>query len=519
VSSHPVDDRRTPPRRGPAQQLASGEPPRWRVGIAGIAIEASTFSPHRSDLAAFTCVRGKELLARYPWIDASSPVGCANGARTWCQGVEWVPLLHARALPGGPVLPETYRALADEILARCLSDGPFDAMLLDIHGAMSVVGMRDAEADLAAGVRSSIGPDPLLGATMDLHGNMSLDLARLCDLVTCYRMAPHEDAAETKERAARNLVRRLRHGGRPLKAWAQIPVLLPGERTSTRLEPARGIYGRIPDIEARPGILDAALFVGYAWGDEPRSRAAVVVTGDDAPAVTAAASELATAYWDARHDFSFVAPTADFATCLAEALASDRRPFVISDSGDNPTAGGAGDVTYGLAQLLASEEILSGKVTACDAAIYDPEATRIAEAGGLGSTVSLVLGGHLDTVSPPVAMRGEVTGIARSEDGTAQVVAIRTGGLTVLVTAQRKQFDLVSSWIAAGVDPRDADIVVVKLGYLEPEIYALAADWRLALTPGGVDQDLVRLGHQHLERPVYPFDPDMANPHLAAELL
>lgn len=519
MSTHPEDDHSAPAHRGPARARTPDEPPRWRVGIAGIAIEASTFSPHRSDLSAFTCLRGLDLLARYPWVDASSPGGGANGARTWCQGVEWVPLLHARALPGGPVPEETYRVLADEILARCRAEAPFDALLLDIHGAMSVVGMRDAEADLAAAVRSAIGPDALISATMDLHGNMSRDLARLCDLVTCYRMAPHEDVAETRERAARNLVRRLRHGGRPVKAWVQVPVLLPGERTSTRLEPARGIYGRIPDIEARPGLLDAALFVGYAWGDEPRSRAAVVVTGDDAPAVTAAAHELATAYWDARRDFSFVAPAADLPTCLAEALASDRRPFVISDSGDNPTAGGAGDVTYGLEQLLASEEIVSGRLTACYAAIYDPEATRAGEAAGLGSTVSLVVGGRLDTVSPPVPMTAEVAGIARDDVGAANVIALRTGGLTVLVTAQRKQFDLVSSWTAAGVDPRRADVVVVKLGYLEPEIYALAADWRLALTPGGVDQDLVRLGHEHLERPVYPFDPDMADPQLAPELL
>ena len=39
---------------------------------------------------------------------------------------------------------------------------------------------------------------------------------------------------------------------------------------------------------------------------------------------------------------------------------------------------------------------------------------------------------------------------------------------------------------------------MVKIGYLEPDLYDMAADWMLMLTPGGVDQDLLRLGHHRL---------------------
>ncbi len=61
--------------------------------------------------------------------------------------------------------------------------------------------------------------------------------------------------------------------------------------------------------------------------------------------------------------------------------------------------------------------------------------------------------------------------------------------------------------------------MIVKIGYLEPELYDMAADWLLALTPGGVDQDLLRLGHHRIDRPMFPFDPDMADPDLSPELL
>ena len=70
-----------------------------------------------------------------------------------------------------------------------------------------------------------------------------------------------------------------------------MPVLLPGEQTSTRIEPAKSLYAAIPEITRRPGVIDAAIWVGYAWADEPRNHAAVVVTGDDQAAVKAARGE------------------------------------------------------------------------------------------------------------------------------------------------------------------------------------------------------------------------------------
>ena len=38
----------------------------------------------------------------------------------------------------------------------------------------------------------------------------------------------------------------------------------------------------------------------------------------------------------------------------------------------------------------------------------------------------------------------------------------------------------------------------------------------MALTPGGVDQDLLRLPYKRIKRPMYPLDPDMDDPDLTA---
>src|SRR5699024_11962216 len=92
------------------------------------------------------------------------------------------------------------------------------------------------------------------------------------------------------------------------------------------------------------------------------------------------ALELATAVWEMRHAFEFVAPTGTFDECLDQAIASSARPFWISDSGDNPGAGGADDTTSALARLAQRPEILAGEVSALMVSLVDP-ATTDAEIG------------------------------------------------------------------------------------------------------------------------------------------
>nr|WP_328808137.1 M81 family metallopeptidase [Nonomuraea antri] len=470
-----------------------------RIAICGIHIESSTFSPHLSGTADFDVTRGQDLLDRYAWR-----------GEPWAADVEWVPLVHARALPGGAVEPAAYDAWRAEIVEG-LAGGRFDGVLLDIHGAMSVVGRQDAEGDLITAIREVIGAEPMVSAAMDLHGNVSPTLFAGCDLLTCYRTAPHVDVWETRERAARNLVEALRRGRRPHKSLVHVPILLPGEMTSTRVEPARGLYARIPDIEARPGVIDAAVWIGFAWADEPRCTGAVVATGTDAAATEQAARELGQAFWDARDDFAFVAPTGTMDECLDTALKDGAaRPYFISDSGDNPGAGGADDVTYALERMLARPEIRDGAVRAVFASLFDPEA--VARVGHLpiGSPVSVRAGGRVDAREPgPLALEGTLEAVADDPDG-GRVVSVRVGGLSVFLTSRRMQYRLLESYRRLGVDVASADVVTVKIGYLEPELFEAAAGWMLALTPGGVDQDLLRLPYRNLKRPIFPLDREAA---------
>ncbi|CZR64526.1 uncharacterized protein PAC_14424 [Phialocephala subalpina] len=474
------------------------------IAIAGLACETSTFSPGRTLAPAFKPKRGVEIIEHYgSFIGPGTTLG---------DKAEWKGALIGHALPGGVVTRDAFEELANEIIARLediVSQGPIQGLWFDIHGAMCVEGLDDCEAVLLRRIRTVIGPETLVSASMDLHGNVSRELCHMTDLITCYRTAPHVDVKETRERACKNLVELLKSGkGRPLKAWVPIPILLPGEQTSTRLEPATHIYAAVPEVEKVEGVIDAAIWVGYAWADEPRNRAVVVATGWDKDAVSAGAEKLAELFWAAHKDFKFVAPTGTYKECLDTALASKARPYFISDSGDNPTAGGCGDVTWGLTHLLARPEFKSTSgPTVIYASVPGPKAVEAAVEAGVGATITVTAGAEIDNLhAGPITMTGRVHSIKHGDKDAVIEVVLQIGSVFAILTKLRKPYHHESDFTELNLKPREADIVIVKIGYLEPELFDMAKDWMLGLTPGGVDQNLKRLGHHRIRRPMWPFD-------------
>jgi microcystin degradation protein MlrC len=428
------------------------------------------------------------------------------------KGAVWLPAMLSSATPGGIVERETYEALVSKTLGLIKANMPYDGFFYHIHGAMSVVGLDDPEGDFLERIRGIIGNDAIVSTSMDLHGNVSMRLAELSDLITCFRMAPHEDAADSTKRAVVNLYDRITSGkGRPAyKAWVAVPVLLPGERTSTRVEPGKSLYAMIPGIEVLPGVVDAAIWISYAWADEPRNQGIVMVVGDDREQVGSSAKKIAEKFWAVRRQFDFEAPTKSLDECLDAAIASKKKPFFISDMGDNPTGGGAGDVTWTLARLLKRPEFksLKGK-TVIYASIPGPEMIAAAKKVGVGGQAEAMVGAMVDSrFEGPVKLSGTVMYASDRE------AVIKAGSVLVIVTQDRAAYHYERGMTAIGLKPREADIVMVKQGYLVPDWYNMQADWMMAHTRGGVDQDIANLPFKRVVRPMYPLDPDMPDPEL-----
>ncbi len=473
-----------------------------RVAIGGFHTECSTYSPVLIRAGDFRQLRGLALL-EHPEFHVLRQFNVA-----------WAPLVHWRSVPGGPVDPAAYAAFKAEFLERLAAADTLDGVYLSMHGAANVMGMDDLEGDFLAAVREAVGPDCPIAASYDLHGNVSQRVIDALDIFAAYRTAPHLDVDETKARAVAMLAAHLAGGPRPFLAWARMPVLLPGERTSSFVEPARSLYARLPALDAVAGVLDANLMVGYVWADEPRATACAVVTGTGRDAMAQAAAGLAAGYFAARHGFTFGPRTESLATCLDLIEATPTRTIVLSDSGDNPTAGGTGDRAEVLAELLArnfQDALVAG--------IADRPAVAACYAAGIGATIPLSIGATLNPAgSTPVQAQATVLALApdtEGEMGEERQAAVRIAGVTAIICARRRPYYNRVDYDPTGLDPAAFRLLVVKLGYLMPDLAAIANPALMALTGGVVDQDIPRLPVRRIHRPSFPWDPDFPfTPHV-----
>jgi microcystin degradation protein MlrC len=471
-----------------------------RIAVAGIIHEALNFSPITTTLKGFRVWHGTEILG-YPGVSSGSEL----------FGIEVVPILVAESLaPSGVVEQDTYVQFRDEILRGLEAAGRVDGILLLFHGALLVEEIGSGETDLVRSIRKVIGNDTLISARLDLHANITDEFAAKTDIWAGFRTAPHRDQKETTERAMSLLVHCLRSGNRPKPAFVRLPILLMGEKATTDMDPMKSLIARAIAIGSRPGILNAEVLVGFGLADTPYSGCNIAVIAEQEKYLAEARKEavgLAQFMWNQRHEFTFdqeVAPSVDEA--IDRGLHAKESTVFISDSGDDPSSGTTGDVPYFLSRLVARQV-----PDAVFASIPDAEIVQLCFDKGVGATVNVALGGKLDTVhGDPVELTAIVEHLYKPNPGEAGacMVTLRTGGVRVLVTDISKVFYTLDDFRKAGVEPLRHKLVVVKAGYLFPELRDAAPREILALSPGYSDMDLTRVPYKYVTRPIFPLDGD-----------
>ncbi|HKX16484.1 MAG TPA: M81 family metallopeptidase [bacterium] len=471
-----------------------------RIGIAGISHEALTFSPVAQTMRDFRVLRGAQVL-EYP--------GLAGAVRA--LDIEPVPVLVATArCPSGVVDEGAHLQLRDELVDGLRRAGPLDGVCLILHGAMLVENIGSGETDQVRAVRAALGRDIPIAVRLDPHANLTEEFANNADTWACFRTAPHRDQAETLHRTLALLARAIRANRRPRPVFIRLPLLLPGERSTTHVEPMRSLLAMAREIEQMPGILNAEVLIGFGWADTWHAGANVAVVGagdEDLPEARRQARRLAQAMWDRRREFTFdqeIAQSADEA--IETALRAPERSVFVTDSGDNPTAGAPGDSTHFLARLLAQKV-----PDAVVAGIPDPESARACFAAGAGGTVSLAVGGKLDAVhGAPVELTGTVEHVYRPPSGDeAGLATVRANGVRVIISDRRYVYRHPDDFRKAGLDPVEHKLVVIKLGYLMAPLREIAPREILALTPGYADMDFTRLPYRYVTRPIFPLDPEV----------
>jgi len=469
-----------------------------RIAIGGLDQETNTFSPFRTEYKDFVFLRGDAMIEErlgHPWPD---------------QDVELLPTFVAWAHPGGLMHRATYEGIREKLVRELQQALPVDGVYLDLHGATEIEEVGDGETDLVHAIRSIVGDDVLICVSLDLHGNISPAMVDSADIVTAFRTAPHRDDQETRQRALRHLVRALRESLNPVSVMIKPPLLLIGEEAITDVDPARTLYARLEETEQIPGIMDASLLIGFAYGDTPYTSTSVIVVGErDGELAHQYAAALAQEVWARRHDFGFGVEAVSVDEAIREALNATERPVFITDAGDNVTGGGGGDIPLFVERLLtvrAEDALVAG--------LADAEAVQQCVEAGEGAAVRLSIGGKLDPVhGRPLEVTGLVERLSIGPGVPSRLpttALVRVGGVRVILTMDRRPLLDRISIQAAGVDLMQQKIVVVKQGYLFPDLSDFAPRAIIAFSSGAVNFHLAELPYRNLLRPIFPIDPDVA---------
>ena len=492
-----------------------------RLFLGGLVHETSSFSPLPTSVQSFregVLIHRSDPRALQQVAAQPNLMGVVAAAAR--QGDTLLPGLYAEAQPSGPLSRADYESLRDELLGdlrASMSQGPVDAVLLVLHGAMLAEGYHDCEGDLLMRVRELIGPKVPLGALLDLHCNLSPAMLESGAALVACKEYPHIDYAARGEELHAMLGAMVR-GDLAIKAhWKRVPLL---GIFGTTVAPMSDFVARLKDSEDRlPGILSVSVLHGFPWADTPHTCAAVLVLAEDSPAAAGVAEdllqELAEAFYSIRETAAAKRLPLKDALDAAEAEMRLARPgpVVLADTADNAGGGAAGDSTFVLRELLERgiRDVALGM-------IWDPQAVAIATSAGVGARLPLRVGGKVGPMSgDPVDLEVEVL-VCRADarqrsltpggtDPLGPSVAVRAQGIDIVLNSIRQQVFSAECFTQLGINPAAKRLVVVKsTQHFRSGFDAMAAAVVYADSPGSLQANIGSLPFKHLPRPVWPID-------------
>ncbi len=382
--------------------------------------------------------------------------------------VELIPTVAFYATPCGKVSAEVYDLVCEKAREAILANSPLDAVLLDLHGAMVAEGHPDGEGDLLEMIRELVGWDIPIIAPLDLHANVTSKMARCANALIPYEEYPHTDIYETGIMAAHLMEDTLDGKIKPVMAYRRIPFLLPF--FPTQREEIAPLYSLAHELQKTSGAYSVRFAHGFFPADiEEMGMSVMVVTDGDKATAEEIADKLAAAIEERTPLLKIDYPSIEEA--LEELETVGEGPLVLADASDNPGAGGTGDSTHILREILKR-----GIRGAAVATILDPASVLACEAAGVGNTVELNLGGWSDHAysGGPLAVKayvrmitdgkyvikGKITHGVIADHGKTAVVEIE-GNLVFITSFSRQPFDL-EIFRSHGIAPEEQKILVTK---------------------------------------------------------
>jgi len=420
--------------------------------------------------------------------------------------------------PSGIVTDDAFERITRMVLDAVDAKGPIDGALLHLHGAMVSESHEDAEGEFLARLRRRLGTAVPIIVTLDLHANVTQQMADNASALIAYRTYPHIDQYERAWQGAELLERAMRGEIRPRTVIARRPMIYGLDHGRTQRGPMAELIARGEAIERSDGALVVSICAGFSRANIRDVGPSVTVTVDGQ---SARAQEIAEEFMD------YAWETRDFSTVkllsVGEAVALARqgkpgdKPLIVADYTDNPGGGGYGDATAFLKGLVDGEV---GGVAFH--AICDPEAVQQGMRAGIGAKTTLTLGGKIDPPmgGGPLSLTGEVVCLTNGrfiaygpmgggiERDYGPSMVFRVGGIDIIAITNNGQAVDLGQFTSLGVDPTRYRTVAVKS----------MQHFRAAFEPIGREVILVNTGalcseiytpelFTKVRRPIWPLDP------------
>ena len=489
-----------------------------RFALAGISHETNTFHSIKTEYKNFEesgmILKEKEIEKLYE--SPSTIGGFFQASRDY--GFDLVPLMFATTGPLGTITSETFEKLINEILDKMKNHGPFDGVLLDLHGAAVSEEFEDMDGEITRRVRNLIGSDIPFGINLDMHANVSKEMVKNTDITNIYQTTPHLDADETGYKCAELVYKTSTMEIVPTQHVETPPMTINIINHNTNMEPMKSILSESRKLYSDSDVLSVSVAEGYPYSDiKKMGMSFTVITNDNQEKAKNYSKKIAKFAWSKRFEMDSKAPSIEQG--LKEAVSTIEKPVVLMDSGDNIGAGSSADSTHILHK--ARELGISGILQT----IYDPEAVEKCM-NKLGSIITLSVGGKSDKLhGDPIEITGKVTSYfegefedhGRTHGGgkyfdAGDSVSIQTEDEnTLILTSKRVGNTSIQLYYSLGIDPLGFPIIIAK-GVQSPRpAFEPIASKIIALdTPGVTASGLHNFNFKNIRRPMFPFQKDEA---------
>lgn len=465
-----------------------------RIFAAGLQTETNTFAPWPTGLSDFHVLRGASTLAGG---DLNAAVARLFRNLANADGHEFAEGLFAFAQPSGPTVHAAYEALRDEILDAIKAQGPFDVVLLFLHGAMVSTECLDCEGDILGRIRRITGPSCVIGVELDLHCHITDAMVNAANAIVLMKHYPHNDVLDRArelyticERAAAGAVR---------PRTAVFDCRMVGFFPTTE-EPMAGIVARMKALERHNRVLSVSFAHGFPWGDTPDTGAKVlVISDDDSDVAERLARELGNDIISQREALVARYPTIEQALDTAEAT---KGCVVLADVADNAGGGAPSDNVSLLRALL--DRGVRDAATGC---YWDPIAARVCANAGVGARISLRLGGKCgpasgDPLDLTVTVRAireafEQPSLSGSVQPMGRSVWVESAGIDIVIMSIRSQVFAPEAFTGLGIALRGKRLIAVKSSQHFYDAFAPLANRIIHVaTPGALQMDFASIPYQ-----------------------